>query len=57
VAEAARRGLLLIAPIGLHGNVLRLAPPLIITREQIEQALTILAEVCRAVEAPVLVGV
>jgi len=56
VQEAAQRGLLLIAPIGLHGNVLRLAPPLIITREQIEQALTIFGEVCRAVEAPVAVG-
>jgi 4-aminobutyrate aminotransferase / (S)-3-amino-2-methylpropionate transaminase / 5-aminovalerate transaminase len=57
VQEAARRGLLLIAPIGMHGNVLRIAPPLIITKGQVEQALTILAEVCRAVEAPVAVGV
>ncbi len=35
VVEAAyRRGLLLIAPIGFYGNVLRVAPPLVITEEE-----------------------
>jgi len=29
-----QRGLLMIAPIGMYGNVLRLAPPLVITEEQ-----------------------
>ncbi|KPJ62361.1 hypothetical protein AMK68_05030 [candidate division KD3-62 bacterium DG_56] len=28
------QGLLMIAPIGVHGNVLRIAPPLVITEEQ-----------------------
>lgn len=48
VHEAAQRGLLLIAPIGMHGNVLRIAPPLIITEEQVADALTIFGAVCRA---------
>ena len=56
VQAAAERGLLLIAPIGLHGNVLRIAPPLIITAEQAELALRLLAETCRALEAPVAAG-
>jgi 4-aminobutyrate aminotransferase / (S)-3-amino-2-methylpropionate transaminase / 5-aminovalerate transaminase len=35
IVEAAyRRGLLLIAPIGFYGNVLRIAPPLVITAEE-----------------------
>ena len=34
VDSAARRGLLLIAPIGFYGNVLRLAPPLVITERE-----------------------
>jgi 4-aminobutyrate aminotransferase-like enzyme len=31
---ASQRGLLLIAPIGFYGNVLRLAPPLVITEQE-----------------------
>lgn len=54
VQEAARRGLLLIAPIGMHGNVLRIAPPLTITEEQAELGMAIFAEVCDALApAPV----
>lgn len=34
VDAASRRGLLLIAPIGFYGNVLRLAPPLVITEPE-----------------------
>ena len=35
IIEAAyQKGLLLIAPIGFYGNVLRLAPPLVITEEE-----------------------
>jgi len=33
VQQAYRRGLLLIAPIGFHGNVIRIAPPLVIPSE------------------------
>jgi 4-aminobutyrate aminotransferase len=42
VMEACRRGLLMIAPIGLYGNVLRIAPPLVITREQLDTGVDIL---------------
>jgi 4-aminobutyrate aminotransferase-like enzyme len=41
VHEAARRGLMMIAPIGMFGNVLRVAPPLVITREQADESLDI----------------
>jgi 4-aminobutyrate aminotransferase/diaminobutyrate-pyruvate transaminase/4-aminobutyrate aminotransferase/(S)-3-amino-2-methylpropionate transaminase len=44
VAEAFRRGLALIAPIGLYGNVVRIAPPLTITREALAVGIEVLAE-------------
>jgi 4-aminobutyrate aminotransferase len=43
VLERARAGGLLVGKGGLHGNVLRLAPPLSLTREELEEGLAILA--------------
>jgi len=51
IDEACRRGLLMIAPIGFHGNVIRIAPPLVIEEDLLERALAILEETFRAVEA------
>jgi 4-aminobutyrate aminotransferase-like enzyme len=45
VEGACKRGLLMIAPIGFYGNVLRIAPPLVFEDEQMDRALSILAEV------------
>lgn len=45
IRSAWERGLLLIAPVGHYGNVLRLAPPLVITAEELNQAMDILDEV------------
>jgi len=42
VMEACRRGLLMIAPIGLYGNVLRIAPPLVITEQELDTGVDIL---------------
>ncbi len=41
VYEAYQRGLTMIAPIGMFGNVIRVAPPLVITREEVEESLDI----------------
>ncbi len=57
VQAAFQRGLLLIAPIGMHGNVIRVAPPLVITQREAETAMKIVADACRAVEAGALVAV
>jgi 4-aminobutyrate aminotransferase len=43
VLENAREGGLLLGKGGLYGNVLRIAPPLSITREELEEGLAILA--------------
>ncbi|MDQ3699883.1 MAG: aminotransferase class III-fold pyridoxal phosphate-dependent enzyme, partial [Chloroflexota bacterium] len=44
IVEAAyRRGLLLIAPIGFYGNVLRLAPPLVIGEAEASTGIDLLA--------------
>ncbi|MFW5867771.1 MAG: aspartate aminotransferase family protein, partial [Armatimonadota bacterium] len=50
VWESFQRGLIMIAPIGLCGNVIRVAPPLVITDEQANASLDIFEE---AVEAAV----
>jgi 4-aminobutyrate aminotransferase / (S)-3-amino-2-methylpropionate transaminase / 5-aminovalerate transaminase len=42
VLAACRRGLLLISPIGVYGNVLRIAPPLVIEAALLDKALDIL---------------
>ncbi len=44
VNECIKKGLLLIQPIGFYGNVIRMAPPLVIRREEIDEALAIFAE-------------
>jgi 4-aminobutyrate aminotransferase len=51
VLEHAREGGLLIGKGGLHGNVLRLAPPLSLTREEVEEGLAILAAAIEAADA------
>ena len=57
IVEAAyRRGLLLIAPIGFYGNVLRLAPPLVITEEEALAGAGLLAGALTDVEAPAAAG-
>jgi len=40
--EACQHGLLMIAPIGLYGNVLRILAPLVITDEQVNEAFDVL---------------
>jgi 4-aminobutyrate aminotransferase-like enzyme len=42
VHRCYEKGLLLIAPIGMYGNVIRIAPPLVITEEQSKIGLDIL---------------
>ena len=44
VRAAYESGLLMIAPIGHYGNVLRIAPPLVITMEEAETAMDIIYE-------------
>jgi 4-aminobutyrate aminotransferase-like enzyme len=44
VVEALRRGVLLLGG-GIHGNVLSLSPPFVITEEQADAALRILGEI------------
>jgi len=48
VWEACRRGLVMIAPLGMYGNVLRVAPPLVITDEQVQESLGIFEEALQA---------
>lgn len=43
ISEAYQRGLAMIAPIGMYGNVIRVAPPLVITRQQVDEGLGIFA--------------
>ena len=40
-----QRGLALIAPLGLHGNAIRIAPPLMIEQDLAERAIDILEDV------------
>lgn len=47
VVEALRRGVLLLGG-GIHGNVLSLSPPFVITDAQADAALTVLESVLRA---------
>jgi 4-aminobutyrate aminotransferase-like enzyme len=48
VQEAWKSGLAMIAPIGFYGNVIRIAPPLIINDDQVEEGLGILEEALAA---------
>ena len=45
-----KRGLALIAPLGLYGNVIRIAPPLMIDRELAGEALSIFEDVLLGLE-------
>ena len=49
--EALKRGLIMIAPIGLYKNVIRVAPPLVITDEQAQETLDIFEEAMEAAVA------
>jgi len=52
VSRCLQRGLICIAPIGLYKNVIRVAPPLVITEEQAAESLDIFEEsVVEAVRA------
>jgi len=51
VDRCYRKGLLMIAPIGLYGNVLRIAPPLVIMEEEAKVGCDILEEVLKEVRA------
>ncbi len=44
VHAAIHRGLLLLAPIGLRKNVVRVSPPLVLTAEQAREGIGVLAE-------------
>lgn len=44
IDECVRRGLL-VGAVGMYGNVLRVAPPLVITREQADESLAIMQDV------------
>ena len=48
VHEAYLRGLCLIAPIGMFGNVIRIAPPLIMTEQQMMEGMDILEAAMKA---------
>ena len=45
--EAFNRGLIMIAPIGFYGNVIRIAPPLVIEEEHMMKGLDIMEEAIR----------
>ena len=49
--EAYKRGLLLIAPIGFYGNVIRIAPPLVIPKDLMMTGLDIIEEGMSAVSS------
>ncbi|HGJ66446.1 TPA: aspartate aminotransferase family protein [bacterium] len=45
-----QKGLILIAPIGFHGNVIRIAPPLMISQELADKGLDIFEEVIYGID-------
>jgi len=49
--EALKRGLIMIAPIGLFKNVIRVAPPLVITEAEAKETLDIFEEAMEAAVA------
>jgi len=51
VDECYQRGLALIAPIGLFGSVIRIAPPLVITENEAMTGVSILGHALKAVSA------
>lgn len=50
VYECYQRGLILIAPIGFYGNVIRVAPPLVIEDELADRGVDIIREALRELE-------
>ncbi len=48
VYECFQRGLVCIAPIGMYGNVVRVAPPLVVTEDQANEALAIFEQALHA---------
>jgi 4-aminobutyrate aminotransferase len=56
VHELAMRRGLLIGKGGLHGNVLRLSPPMTLTETELDEALTILADVLTDVDSSTAVS-
>ncbi len=46
-----QKGLLMFAPVGIAGECIKIAPPLTITRDALEEGLTVLEEACDAVLA------
>ncbi|MBO4209890.1 aminotransferase class III-fold pyridoxal phosphate-dependent enzyme, partial [Micromonospora echinofusca] len=51
VFEACRAGGLLVGKGGLHGNVIRMGPPLTLTEEEAREGLAILVDAIRQVLA------
>lgn len=45
--ECFRKGLLMFAPVGAHGECIKIAPPLIISEEALMEGLSVLQEVCK----------
>ena len=45
--ETFKRGLIMIAPIGFHGNVLRIAPPLVVSEDLLNKGLDIMEDVIK----------
>ena len=41
-----QKGLLMCAPVGSAGHCLKIAPPLVITREALDESLSVLQEAC-----------
>ena len=48
VEECWQRGLVLLAPIGMYGNVLRVAPPLVVTEAEVQESLGIFEDAMQA---------
>lgn len=49
IERSANRGLL-VGSVGMYGNVIRVAPPLVITREEIDESVAIMEEVLEGLE-------
>jgi 4-aminobutyrate aminotransferase len=50
INECYKKGLILIAPIGYHGNVIRIAPPLMISQELADKGLDIFDSVIMGIK-------
>jgi 4-aminobutyrate aminotransferase/(S)-3-amino-2-methylpropionate transaminase len=51
IEGCANKGLL-VGSVGVHGNVIRVAPPLTITRREAEESLAIMAGVLKGLKLP-----